>query len=351
MKRPLLAAAGIAALAVSIALALLGRAVLATPAAVDRAAADWPDRVQVACARPEPRRPCRGVRCSPSTASTHSARSSASTASAVALQAAAGDPRGPVLISRLIPKLRSPEERAQAFVMAGTLLAYSAGAGFGVVLPRQDQAPTEVVLGQARADFRAAVRSDPGNEAAKYDLELLLRQQQAQSTAPAAPPEAEEDPDDAGQAPEDDVANERPGAPRGHLPDRERLLSVTFAHPLAALSALAGIVPIAVALFRLRTGRRVRRGLDLPEPRLLALLARPVALACLFALLGLAAARPTLRLEHERTTRTDVQVVVALDSSRSMLAASAAGPARALAARQGVRAPAAARSCRACRWA
>ena len=65
--------------------------------------------------------------------------------------------------------------------MAGTLLAYSAGAGFGVVLPRQDQAPTATVLGQAREDFRAAVRSDPGNEAAKYDLELLLRQQQAQS--------------------------------------------------------------------------------------------------------------------------------------------------------------------------
>ena len=100
---------------------------------------------------------------------------------------------------------------------------------------------------------------------------------------------------------------------------------MTFAHPLAALAALAGLVPIAVALFRLRTGRRVRRGLGLPEPRLRALLARPVALACLFSLLGLAAARPMLRVEHERTTRTDVQVVVALDSSRSMLASSAAG--------------------------
>ena len=84
-------------------------------------------------------------------------------------------------------------------------------------------------------------------------------------------------------------------------------------------------MPIAVALVRLHTGRRVRRGLDLPEPPLYASLARPAALACLFALLGLAAARPTLRLEHVRTTRTDVQVVVALDSSRSMLAASAPG--------------------------
>jgi hypothetical protein len=103
------------------------------------------------------------------------------------------------------------------------------------------------------------------------------------------------------------------------------LSELTFAHPLAALCALAGIVPIAVALLRLRTERRVRRGLGLPSPAPAAFLARPVALACLFGLLGLAAARPTLRLEHEQTTRNDVQVVVALDSSRSMLAASAPG--------------------------
>ncbi len=102
-------------------------------------------------------------------------------------------------------------------------------------------------------------------------------------------------------------------------------MGLTFAQPLAALAALAGAVPLAVALLRLRTARRARRALGLPEPRLVALLARPVALACLFGLLGLAAARPSLRLQHERTVRTDVQVVVALDSSRSMLAASAPG--------------------------
>ena len=102
-------------------------------------------------------------------------------------------------------------------------------------------------------------------------------------------------------------------------------MGLTFAQPLAALAGLAGVVPVAVALLRLRTGRRVRRGLGLPEPRLVALLARPMALACLFGLFGLAAARPSLRLQHERTVRTDVQVVVALDSSRSMLAASALG--------------------------
>lgn len=101
--------------------------------------------------------------------------------------------------------------------------------------------------------------------------------------------------------------------------------SLTFVQPVAALVALAGLVPIAVALARLRTGRRVRHALDLPEPPLQVLARRPIALACLFSLLGVAAARPTLRLQHERTARTDVEVVVALDSSRSMLAASAPG--------------------------
>jgi len=46
-RRVVTAVAGIAALAVSVALALLGRAVLATPAAVDRAAPSWPARAQV----------------------------------------------------------------------------------------------------------------------------------------------------------------------------------------------------------------------------------------------------------------------------------------------------------------
>jgi hypothetical protein len=72
--------------------------------------------------------------------------------------------------------------------MAGTLLAYSAGSGFGVVLPARDQAATATVLDQAREDYRAAIRSDPGSEAAKYDLELLLRQQEVQAQERVRPP-------------------------------------------------------------------------------------------------------------------------------------------------------------------
>jgi hypothetical protein len=54
-------------------------------------------------------------------------------------------------------------------------------------------------------------------------------------------------------------------------------------------------------------------------------LARPAELACLFVLLGLAAGRPFLWVGREHTIRTDVQVTVVLDSSRSMLAAPGPG--------------------------
>jgi hypothetical protein len=182
-RRSLGGIAGIAALTASVALALLGRAVLATPAAVERSVANWPASVQT-----QARHRSLADRAAASllAAGREDAfiRIVAVYNDAIALPAAAGDPRGPVRISRLIPKLRSPAERAQALTMAGTLLAYSVGAGFGVILPNRAQAPTQTVLDQATADFRAAVRSDPTDETAKYDLELLLRQHQKQTKRP-----------------------------------------------------------------------------------------------------------------------------------------------------------------------
>jgi hypothetical protein len=96
---------------------------------------------------------------------------------------------------------------------------------------------------------------------------------------------------------------------------------VTLVTPLAALAGLIGLVPITVALLRMRTSRRLRRELGLAEPSPAALLARPLALACVFGLLGLAAAQPSIRRQHERLARTDAELLVVLDSSRSMLAA------------------------------
>jgi hypothetical protein len=102
-------------------------------------------------------------------------------------------------------------------------------------------------------------------------------------------------------------------------------MTVMFGTPLAALIALVGIVPLAVALQRARTGGRLRAELALPDPPLRARLVRPLALASAFGLLGLAAAQPSIREQHARATRTDAQLLLVLDSSRSMLAASTAG--------------------------
>jgi hypothetical protein len=97
-------------------------------------------------------------------------------------------------------------------------------------------------------------------------------------------------------------------------------MTVGFATPLAALAALAGVLPVAVALVRGRQARRLRCELGLPEPAVGLRLGRPLALGCAFALLGLAAAQPSLASQHQRLVRTDAQMLVVLDTSRSMLA-------------------------------
>jgi hypothetical protein len=105
-------------------------------------------------------------------------------------------------------------------------------------------------------------------------------------------------------------------------------MTLTFAHPAAALLALVGLVPLAVSLLRARAAERARAGLGLPRSPLRARLVRPLALACGFALLGLAAAQPSIRHQQERMARTDAQLWVLLDNSRSMLAASTHGQPR-----------------------
>jgi hypothetical protein len=97
-------------------------------------------------------------------------------------------------------------------------------------------------------------------------------------------------------------------------------MTVVFATPAAALVALVGLVPVAIALVRERRAGALRRELELADPPAGRRLARPLALACAFALLGLAAAQPSLVQQRERVARTDAQMLVVLDNSRSMLA-------------------------------
>lgn len=101
-------------------------------------------------------------------------------------------------------------------------------------------------------------------------------------------------------------------------------MTITFAAPLVALAGLAGAVPIAVALLRERRAAALRAELDLAPPPLRTRVARPAALACAFALLGLTAARPSVRTDGQRLVRSDAQLFVVIDNSRSMLAAPSA---------------------------
>lgn len=99
---------------------------------------------------------------------------------------------------------------------------------------------------------------------------------------------------------------------------------MTFLTPLAGLVALLVAVPLAVMLLTERRVAEVRKALRLPEPRASKPLAA-VALVVLAALLGLGAAQPAVDTTEERLARADAEIYVVLDTSRSMLAASAAG--------------------------
>jgi len=103
-----------------------------------------------------------------------------------------------------------------------------------------------------------------------------------------------------------------------------RKVQLSFLTPTSALVAALVLVP-AVALLRTnRVGRRMRRVLGLSEPRLRLLGVPIVALLAIAALLGSAAAQPVLSSDVEQKVRTDAEVFVVLDTSRSMLAS--AGP-------------------------
>jgi hypothetical protein len=100
---------------------------------------------------------------------------------------------------------------------------------------------------------------------------------------------------------------------------------MTFLSPLGALVALAVVLPLgAYALLELRS-RRVSERIGLTLPPFRSRLGIPVALAVLAAFLGIAAAQPVISGTRSHTGRSDAQVYVLLDVSRSMLARSSAG--------------------------
>jgi hypothetical protein len=99
--------------------------------------------------------------------------------------------------------------------------------------------------------------------------------------------------------------------------------------PLAALIAVLGILPLALALAVERRNARSRTLLDLPETSRRSRWTLPVAIGLLVAVLGLAASRPVLSHSRPHLARLDAEALVAVDISRSMKASpSAHSPSR-----------------------
>lgn len=95
---------------------------------------------------------------------------------------------------------------------------------------------------------------------------------------------------------------------------------MTFLTPLAALVFLLVAVPLgAFALLERRT-RRVSRVLNLTPPPLSSRPGIPVAIAAVAALLAFAAAQPVVAGTQKRAGRSDAEVYLLFDSSKSMLA-------------------------------
>jgi hypothetical protein len=99
-------------------------------------------------------------------------------------------------------------------------------------------------------------------------------------------------------------------------------VTIELLTPLGALFAFAAVVPIAVYVLRERRLRAVRAALRLEAPSRGARLSLVAALAAVPVLLGLAAAQPVVAESRTLPERTDAQVFVAVDISRSMLARS-----------------------------
>jgi hypothetical protein len=95
---------------------------------------------------------------------------------------------------------------------------------------------------------------------------------------------------------------------------------MSFLSPLGSLVVVAVVVPLAThALLEVRA-RRVARTLTLTLPPIRSRLGVPLGITGVAALLALAAAQPVLSGTTTRVGRSDAEVYVLFDTSRSMLA-------------------------------
>jgi hypothetical protein len=105
---------------------------------------------------------------------------------------------------------------------------------------------------------------------------------------------------------------------------------VTLLSPTGLFVAIAALLPLAALALAVRRVERVRTALRLERPVSRGR-GRAWALAAVPALLALATAQPALTTTEKREVRTDAEVLVIVDVSRSMLAAPAPNAATRLA--------------------
>jgi von Willebrand factor type A domain len=102
-------------------------------------------------------------------------------------------------------------------------------------------------------------------------------------------------------------------------------MGVSFLTPIAALFALLAAAPLAVFLGRRRRAEAVRAALRLPARRRPSSVALAICLAAVPVLLGVAAAQPVVTSARTVPQRSDAEVFVVVDTSRSMSASQASG--------------------------
>ena len=97
-------------------------------------------------------------------------------------------------------------------------------------------------------------------------------------------------------------------------------MELSFLTPFAGCFAVAALLPLLVHRSRERRAAAVRAALGLGRPPRRARPPLAAALAFVPLLLGLAAAQPVVERSRTRPERTDAEILLALDTSRSMLA-------------------------------
>ncbi len=102
-------------------------------------------------------------------------------------------------------------------------------------------------------------------------------------------------------------------------------MGVSFLTPVALLFGLLAAVPLAVFVGRRRRAHRVRTALGLPESPGRSWLVLAACLAAVPVLVGVAAAQPVVTSARTVPQRSDAEVFVVVDTSRSMLASAGAG--------------------------